>query len=187
MEREHAFLSHEGDCFAIYQVSRDDPQNVRFMNLDWLQSHSLSVDRSNYDLIYTASLNGAGSTMEQLERLYEQFNLQKPVDFHSPSMSVSDIVAIKQDGHVSYHYCDSFGFRQLPDFRQQENYLKNAEMAMEDDYGMIDGIINNGQRNSPEEKNATPAERESVLSKLKSIQPQEPNKTAPRKSAEREI
>src|SRR5699024_11596980 len=49
MEREQAFLSHEGDCFAIYQVSRDDPQNVRFMNLDWLQSHSISVDRTNYD------------------------------------------------------------------------------------------------------------------------------------------
>jgi hypothetical protein len=35
-------------------VSKDDPQNVRFMNLDWLQSHNLSVERSNYDLIYTA-------------------------------------------------------------------------------------------------------------------------------------
>lgn len=100
LEREQAFLSHEGNCFAIYQVSKDDPQNVRFMNLDWLQSHNLSVERSNYDLIYTAPLDGSGSTMEQLERLYEQFNLQKPVDFHSPSMSVSDIVAIKQNGQV---------------------------------------------------------------------------------------
>ena len=101
MEREQAFLAHEGSCFAIYQVSRDDPQNVRFMNLDWLQSHNLAVDRNNYDLIYTASMNGSGSTMEQLETLYEQFNLQKLVDFHSPSLSVSDIVAIKQDGKVS--------------------------------------------------------------------------------------
>ena len=83
--------------------SRDVPQNVRFMNLDWLQSHNLAVDRNNYDLIYTAPLNGSGSTMEQLETLYKQFNLQKPVDFHSPSLSVSDIVAIKQDGKVSCH------------------------------------------------------------------------------------
>ena len=44
---------------------------------------------------------------EQLEKLYQQFNLEKPVDFHSPSMSVSDIVAIRQDGKVSCHYCDS--------------------------------------------------------------------------------
>ena len=133
------------DCFAIYQVSRDDPQNVRFMNLDWLKSHAISIDRSNYDLIYTAPLRESGTVPEQLEKLYEQFNLQKPADFHSPSMSVSDIVAIKQDGKVSYHYCDSVGFTQIPGFLP-ENPLKNAEMAVEDDYGMIDGIINNGAK-----------------------------------------
>ena len=116
LEREQAFLAHEGNCFAIYQVSQDDPQNVRFMNLDWLQSHNLFVERSNYDLIYTAPLDGSGSTMEQLEKLYEQFNLQKPVDFHSPSMSVSDIVAIKQNGQVSCHYCDSVGFTEVSGF-----------------------------------------------------------------------
>ena len=146
-EREQAFLSQNRDCFAIYQVSRDDPQNVRFMNLDWLKSHDISIDRSSYDLIYTAPLRESGTVPEQLEKLYEQFNLQKPADFHSPSMSVSDIVAIKQDGKVSCHYCDSVGFTQIPGFLP-ENPLKNAEMAVEDDYGMIDGIINNMHRRS---------------------------------------
>ena len=74
-EREQAFLSQNRDCFAIYQVSRDDPQNVRFMNLDWLKSHDISIDRSNYDLIYTAPLRESGTVPEQLEKLYEQFNL----------------------------------------------------------------------------------------------------------------
>ena len=60
-------------------------------------------------------------------------------------MSVSDIVAIKRDGKVSCHYCDSFGFAEVPGFLP-DNPLKNAEMAVEDDYGMIDGILNNGQR-----------------------------------------
>ena len=207
LEREQAFLSHEGCCFAIYQVSRDDPKNVRFMNLDWLQSHNLAVDRSNYDLIYTAPLNGSGSTMEQLETLYEQFNLQKPVDFHSPSMSVSDIVAIKQDGKVSCHYCDSVGFTQIPGFLP-ENPLKNAEMAVEDDYGMIDGIINNGAKEptvaelEQQARSGQPIslmelaaaahreEREkkkSVMEQLKSQPKAEHKKTAPKKSAEREI
>ena len=144
-EREQAFLSQNRNCFAVYQVSRDDPQNVRFMNLDWLESHDVSVDRSNYDLIYTAPLSESGTVPEQLEKLYQQFNLEKPVDFHSSSMSVSDIVAIKQDGKVSCHYCDSVGFTQIPGFLP-ENPLKNAEMAVEDDYGMIDGIINNGAK-----------------------------------------
>ena len=206
-EREQAFLSQNRDCFAIYQVSRDDPQNVRFMNLDWLKSHDISIDRSNYDLIYTAPLRESGTVPEQLEKLYEQFNLQKPADFHSPSMSVSDIVAIKQDGKVSCHYCDSVGFTQIPGFLP-ENPLKNAEMAVEDDYGMIDGIINNGAKEptvaelEQQARSGQPIslmdlaaaahreEREkkkSVMEQLKSQPKAEHKKTAPKKSAEREI
>jgi len=207
LEREQAFLAHEGSCFAIYQVSRDDPQNVRFMNLDWLQSHNLAVDRNNYDLIYTAPLNGSGSTMEQLETLYKQFNLQKPVDFHSPSLSVSDIVAIKQNGQVSCHYCDSVGFTQVPGFLP-ENSLKNAEMMLEDDYGMIDGIINNGPKEptvaqlEQQARSGQPIslmdlaeavhreerdKKKSVMEQLKSQPRTEHKKTAPKKSAEREL
>ena len=207
LEREQAFLSHEGSCFAIYQVSRDDPQNVRFMNLDWLQSHNLAVDRSNYDLIYTAPLNGSGSTMEQLETLYKQFNLKKPVDFHSPSLSVSDIVAIKQDGKVSCHYCDSVGFTEIPGFLP-DNPLKNAEMMLEDDYGMIDGIINNGPKEptvaqlEQQARSGQPIslmdlaeavhreerdKKKSVMEQLKSQPRTEHKKTAPKKSAEREL
>ena len=206
-EREQAFLSQNRDCFAIYQVSRDDPQNVRFMNLDWLKSHDISIERSNYDLIYTAPLRESGTVPEQLEKLYEQFNLQKPADFHSPSMSVSDIVAIKQDGKVSCHYCDSVGFTQIPGFLP-ENPLKNAEMAVEDDYGMIDGIINNGAKEptvaelEQQARSGQPIslmdlaaaahreEREkkkSVMEQLKSQPKAEHKKTAPKKSAEREI
>ena len=207
LEREQAFLAHEGSCFAIYQVSRDDPQNVRFMNLDWLQSHNLAVDRNNYDLIYTAPLNGSGSTMEQLETLYKQFNLQKPVDFHSPSLSVSDIVAIKQDGKVSCHYCDSVGFTEIPGFLP-DNPLKNAEMMLEDDYGMIDGIINNGPKEptvaqlEQQARSGQPIslmdlaeavhreerdKKKSVMEQLKGQPKTEHKKTAPKKSAEREL
>ena len=206
-EREQAFLSQNRDCFAIYQVSRDDPQNVRFMNLDWLKSHDISIDRSNYDLIYTAPLRESGTVPEQLEKLYQQFNLEKPVDFHSPSMSVSDIVAIRQDGKVSCHYCDSVGFTQIPGFLP-ENPLKNAEMDVEDDYGMIDGIINNGAKEptvaelEQQARSGQPIslmdladavhreEREkkkSVVDQLKSQPKAEHKKTAPKKSAEREI
>ena len=206
-EREQAFLSQNRDCFAIYQVSRDDPQNVRFMNLDWLKSHDISIDRSNYDLIYTAPLSESGTVPEQLEKLYQQFNLEKPVDYHSPSMSVSDIVAIKQDGKVSCHYCDSGGFTQISGFLP-ENPLKNAEMAVEDDYGMIDGIINNGAKEpmvaelEQQARSGQPIslmelaaathreeweKKKSVVDQLKSQPKAEHKKTAPKKSVEREI
>lgn len=203
VERENVFLAHGGDCFAIYQVKRDDPGNVRFMNMDWMQSHGKAIERGSYDLIYTAPLTATGSTDAKLEAIFEQFNLHRPVDYHSPSLSVSDIVAIKQNGVVSYHYCDSVGFKELPDF-QKENYLKAAEMSMEDDYGMIDGIINNGKQPTVADleqqaksghsislmdlADAVHQEKKaSVLEKLKD-QPQQPRrKSKPRKSKEQEI
>ena len=202
-KRENAFLDHGGDCFAIYQVKRDDPGNVRFMNMDWIQSHGKATARGSYDLIYTAPLTATGSTDAKLEAIFEQINLHRPADYHSPSLSVSDIVAIKQNGVVSYHYCDSVGFKELPDF-QKENYLKAAETSTEDDYGMIDGIINNGKQPSVAELEqqaksgqsisltdlADAVHREkraSVLEKLKD-QPQQPQrKSKPRKSKEQEI
>ena len=202
-KRENAFLDHGGDCFAIYQVKRDDPGNVRFMNMDWMQSHGKAIARGSYDLIYTAPLTATGSTDSKLEAIFEQFNLHRPADYHSPSLSVSDIVAIKQNGVVSYHYCDSVGFKELPDF-QKENYLKAAEMSTEDDYGMIDGIINNGKQPTvadleQQAKSGQPIslmdladavhweKKPSVLEKLK-YQPQQPQrKSKPRKSKEQEI
>ena len=206
-EREQAFLAHKEDCFAIYQVSNDDPQNVRFMNLDWLRSKGISTDRSNYDLVYTAPLTSSEAVETQLEKLYAQFNMEKPVDFHYPSMSVSDIVAVKHNGVVSCHYCDSVGFVEIQGFLS-DNPLKNAEMSMEDDYGMIDGIINNGpkeptvaqleqQANSGQPISlmdlaaATHREeqekKKSIVDQLKNQPKPEHKKTAPKKSAEREI
>ena len=202
-ERENAFLDHGGDCFAIYQVKRDDPGNVRFMNMDWMQSHGKAIARGSYDLIYTAPLTATGSTDAKLEAIFEQFNLHRPADYHSPSLSVSDIVAIKQNGVVSYHYCDSVGFKELPDF-QKENYLKAAEMSTEDDYGMIDGIINNGKQPTVADleqqgKSGQPIslmdladavhreKKPSVLEKLKDQPQQTHRKSKPRKSKEQEI
>ena len=205
-ERERAFLSHEGDCFAIYQVSENDPQRLRFMNMDWLNAHDLSVERGNYDLVYTAPLSETGSIDGRLHKLFEQFNFHRPADFHSPSMSVSDIVAIKRDGVVSCHYCDSVGFQEIPGFLPS-NPLKNAEMTVEDDYGMIDGIINNGPKATVAELEAQARsgqpislmdladavhreerdKRKSVMEQLRQSPKQERKKTAPKKSAEREL
>ena len=206
-EREQAFLAHKEDCFAIYQVSNDDTQKVRFMNLDWLRSKGISLDRSNYDLVYTAPLTSSEAVETQLEKLYAQFNVEKPADFHYPSMSVSDIVAVKHNGVVSCHYCDSVGFVEIQGFLS-DNSLKNAEMSMEDDYGMIDGIINNGPKEptvaqlEQQARSGQPislmdlaaaAHREeqekkkSVVDQLKNQPKPGHKKTAQKKSAEREI
>ena len=145
-QREAAFLKTSQDTFAIYQVKDgDELRDIRFEPMSLLKSRGISVDHGNYDLVYTAPLTDHGSTDDRLTALWDRFNNNHPADYHRPSLSVSDIVALKQNGIVSCHYVDSFGFKELPAFLKPENYLKNTEMAMEDDYDMIDGIINNGK------------------------------------------
>ena len=184
-EREQAFLDHKGDCFAIYQVKHtDELRDIRYEGLEWLKSIGQTAQRDNYDLVYTAPLLPSDLKGDTAEQLFYRFNNEHPADYRHPSMSVSDIVAIKRDGKVSCHYCDSFGFQQIPGFLP-DNPLKNAEMAVEDDYGMIDGILNNGQRQPPQRE--LPEKRKSVVEQLKSQPKPEHKKTAPKKSAEREI
>ena len=182
------------------QLKQDAPRELHYSALDRIPAPPAP---SNYDVIYTGPIVCEQSQMATLERLYEIFNLNRPGDFTGHSLSVSDIVAIKQNGVVSYHYCDSVGFKELPDF-QKENYLKAAEMSTEDDYGMIDGIINNGKQPTAAEleqqaKSGQPislmdladaAHREkkpSVLEKLKDQPQQRQRKSKPRKSKEQEI
>ena len=71
----------------------------------------------------------------------------------------------------------------LPDFLKPENYLRNAEMAMEDDYGMIDGVINNGPKQTAAEIEADAMSGKSVslLSYVEAVRrEQEAQKEAPR-------
>ena len=205
---EQRFLNSPTDSMAIYQLRRDAPVELRFASLGSLAA---PPDPANYEAIYTREVYPDDDTGRILENFYYIFNDERPGDFVGHSLSVSDIVALKQNGKVSYHYCDSMGFQELPAFQKPENYLKAAEMSMEDDYGMIDGIINNGSK-QPTVANleaqvkagmsislmdlAAAAHRErdagerkpSVLEQLKSQPAQErPHKTAPKKSAEKEL
>jgi len=207
-QRENDFLNTSQNAFAIYQLKGgDELRDIRFEPLSWLESKGIAVDHGNYDLAYTAPLAVKGNTEDRLAALWQRFNNDHPADYHRPSLSVSDIVALKQNGVVSCHYVDSFGFQELPAFLKQENYLKNAEMAVEDDYGMLDGIINNGSKATVAEleqqaKTGQPIsllelaeaarrerdeKRKSVVKQLRN-QPvsREHKKTAPDRSAEME-
>ena len=207
-DTEKLFLENPQDAFLIYQIRRGGELDAyRFMNYDYLQSKGVTPERGGYDAIYTGGLADYGNARTNLDMIYQRFNVDHPADFKGHSLSVSDIVALKQNGVVSCHYVDSIGFRELPNFLKPENYLKNAEMAMEDDYGMIDGIINNGPKQPTVAdleaqvkagfsisltELAAASHREqkkpSVLEKLRERTPEQAkNKTAPKRSAEREL
>ena len=216
------------DTFSIYQLkSGNETLDYRFEPLDAIRNNGLSVKPENYELVYTAPL----TEQDSLESIYTRFNIDHPADFKGHSLSVSDIVVLHQDGKDTAHYCDRFGFSQVPEFLQpdraaevtiptpdqmatqeristprgsfcvtamsraqmeaagygihhqsddgkylimgngtrafavlaqqpeQDNPLRTAEMTLEDDYGMIDGVINNGRRGEELEKAKEHAER----------------------------
>ena len=216
------------DTFSIYQLKPGDAtRDYRFEPLDTIRNNELSVKPENYELVYTAPL----TEQDSLESIYTRFNIDHPADFKGHSLSVSDIVVLHQDGKDTAHYCDRFGFSQVPEFLQperaaevtiptpdqmatqeristprgsfcvtnmtreqmeaagygvhhqsddgkyfimgngtrafavlaqqpeQDNPLRTAEMTLEDDYGMIDGVINNGRRGEEFEKAQEYAER----------------------------
>ena len=219
----------QGDTFSIYQLKPGDSmRDYRFEPLDTIRNNGLSVKPENYEQVYTAPL----TAKDDLESIYTRFNVDRPADFTGHSLSVSDIVVLHQDGKDTAHYCDRFGFSQVPEFLQperaaevtiptpdqmatreristprgsfcvtamsreqmeaagygvhhqsddgkylimgngtrafaipaqqqpeQDNPLRTAEMTLEDDYGMIDGVINNGRRGEELEKAKEHAER----------------------------
>ena len=206
---QKAFQQNPADSYCIYQLRRDPKlAEFRFMNSQYLREHGLEPAFDHYEAVYSGSLSSDGSTEARLDDLYMKFNTAHPQNFTGNSLSVSDIVVLKQQGTVSSHYVDSVGFVQLPAFLP-DNYLKNAEMSMEDDYGMIDGIINNGPKEQPEikpkapglaalfeaarqvvqeEKPAPePSKKPSVLAMLHAPAPSRSEKSAQTKSAERNL
>lgn len=153
---EKMFLSNPSDSFAIYQIQHQaGKRDLRFLPMARLEAAGLTVDRTNYALVYTADLPEAQNkpVPQLLEDNFYRFNLYQPDDFHGHSLSVSDVVALKINDVVSTHYVDRIGFQEVHGFLSEQP-LKNAEMMLEDDYGMIDGIFNNGRREHGREKSS---------------------------------
>ena len=215
IDLEQKFLDGRGDSYLIYQLGPGESNHdIRFMNMDWMKEHDMEIRRENYIPVYMGDLPKYGTTEEKLEQLFEKFNMDRPADFTGHSLSVSDIVVLRQDGVLSSHYVDSIGFSEVQRFLAPENYLKNAEMAMEDDYGMIDGIINNGPkeptsaeleaqakagqavsvmemanalRREQGQQKKQDGKKPSVLAKLRAYKSMQAAQTPERKSAEREL
>ncbi|SHM92563.1 protein of unknown function [Anaerosporobacter mobilis DSM 15930] len=116
---EQLFLERTDNAFAIYQLKDGaELRDYRFEGLDWINSKGLTVEHDNYNFVYSEPFTNYVTQRDRLEELWDRFNNDHPADFKGHSLSVSDIVAIKQDSVVTYHYCDSFDFVELPKFAE---------------------------------------------------------------------
>ena len=124
---ERTAAQPEQDTFSIYQIpAGTEGRDFRYRPYEELQAAGLAVDRNNYNLVYTAPLDGKTS----LEDIYRTFNADdRPADFRGHSLSVSDVVVLNRGGKEEAHYCDSFGFTPVPEFfLQREKQLTPREL-----------------------------------------------------------
>jgi len=177
-DKLQVFLDSTTDTYAILQLRRcDETALERFAPYWQLEHMDITPNIDHYETVYVDTLPPFTDRTDLLEGLFQKFNVDRPDDFTGHSLSVSDIVAIKAGSVVSCHYVDSIGFKELPNFIKPENYLKNAEMAIEDDYNSIDGIVNNGRKEEPEQKSVLEQLREKPM-------PERPALERPRKREE---
>ena len=127
---EHVSVHENGkengiSAYRIYQIRDDLPDRHErmFQNLATLQSDGKDVISDAYSAVYEGSLDGteSGKTAQQvLDGLFEKFNIAHPDDFRGHSMSVSDVVVLQENGVEKAYYVDSLGFKEVPQFLQQE-------------------------------------------------------------------
>lgn len=160
--------------YMVYQLKHtNENRDLRFESLDRLYAAGKTVDPSNYELIYA----GPFTPGETLETIYRDLNVDHPEDYHGYSLSMSDVIVLREYGKDTAHYCDRIGFAEVPQFlnpqqaQEKDNPLRTAEMTIEDDYNMIDGVINNGCRDEHQDK---PSIRERLEAAKKECSQQKP-------------
>ncbi len=111
-EQQEPLENLDSNTFSIYQLKNGDEQRYhRFASIAQLEKDSLKVEAVNYNMVYTAKLENM-----TLDGIYSKFNNDHPKDFTGHSLSVSDVIILKQDNQISSFYVDNFGFKELSCF-----------------------------------------------------------------------
>ena len=181
-KQDESAVAENSISYKLYQLREDLKQthSIHFMDMDYLKRQGMAVEGQNYALVYSGNISKGSSTEEVLESLYERFNLRHPDDFRGHSLSVSDVIVLREDGRDQAYYVDSFGFQQVSEFFAS-NPLEKVEELLEDDYGMIDGIINNGDRQKEEKTEKSKSVRERLSEKKSEVADEESINKCPEK------
>ena len=163
-------------AYRIYQIRDDlsDRHERMFQNLATLQSDGKDVIPDAYSAVYEGSLAGTESrksAQQVLDGLFEKFNIAHPDDFRGHSMSVSDVVVLQENGVEKAYYVDSLGFKEVPQFLQQEIQKEHAKTRDESrlEASQVRSIEKKISREVPAK---TERRRDSVLAALRQKQVQ---------------
>ena len=122
-----AFVTDSTDTYAILQLRyAEESKSEMFEPYSALQRNGVEPDIDHYEVVYEGLLLPYENQSTMLEKLYAKFNTDRPSDFIGHSLSVSDVVMLKENGMVSAHYVDSVGFTLLPEFYTKEIYFHHV-------------------------------------------------------------
>ena len=150
--REAQLLFGSEDRFGIYQLKdTEEARDIHFMGMDYLESKGIAVTKDNYDLLYTAPLEEGTS----LEDIYTRFNIAHPADFRGHSLSVSDVVVLHQNGEITSHYVDSFGYREVPEFTRElmAEHTKEQTSVIDETTEILSEIAQEHAQDEPDREN----------------------------------
>ena len=150
--REEQLLFGSEDRFGIYQLKdTEEARDIHFMGMDYLESKGIAVTKENYDLIYTAPLEEGTS----LEDIYTRFNIAHSADFRGHSLSVSDVVVLHQNGEITSHYVDSFGYREVPQFTRElmAEHTKKQTSVIDETTEILSEIAQEHAQDEPDREN----------------------------------
>ena len=150
--REAQLLFGSEDRFGIYQLKdTEEARDIHFMGMDYLESKGIAVTKDNYDLLYTAPLEEGTS----LEDIYTRFNIAHPADFRGHSLSVSDVVVFHQNGEITSHYVDSFGYREVPQFTRElmAEHTKKQTSVIDETTEILSEIAQEHAQDEPDREN----------------------------------
>ena len=99
--------------FSIYQINVDrDTANVCFIGMESLEKikGTKEVNAAAYDRVYDGKMDCIS-----LENIYQKFNVDHPADFKGRSLSVSDVVEIRESDTLNpgFYFVDSIGFKSI--------------------------------------------------------------------------
>jgi hypothetical protein len=105
----------------IHQLKPEVDVMMKFIDYEDLLERFGEPNPKNYQVVYDGQLE-----TNNLDAIFEKFNLHHPPGYRGHSLSMSDIIELYDSNGSSFHYIDRFGFREIG-FQPPEQEHQNGQ------------------------------------------------------------